>query len=84
MNQTTLNMTMNNKHCRRTTNVNPYKIEKHKSISVCMMKYSYLKLLTEELTAKEHGQPLCTQKPAYYIHSSLADYVAVLKMPIKS
>lgn len=43
-----------------------------------------IQVINRELTAKEHGQPLCTQKLVYYIHASLADYVGVLKMPTKS
>ena len=64
----------------KTINLNPFIVE-HKSI---FFVWPNLATLTEELTAKEHGQPLCTQKLVHYIHSSSADYVAVLKMPTKS
>ena len=63
----------------KTINLNLFIVE-HKSI---FFVWPNLARLTEELT-KEHGQPLCTKKLVYYIHASLADYVAVLKMPTKS
>jgi hypothetical protein len=49
--------------------------------SVCMTKLKYSIM---ELTIKEHVQPLCTRRLAYYTHATWVGYAANLKMPTKS
>lgn len=65
---------------KKSANIHHRRICKLNKMHICLrICYTQIKL-----TIKEHGQPLCTQKLAYYIHSSSVGYVAALKRLTKS